>query len=412
MGWESRSLGRFCVSALLTLVLASFIPRSAFAQQASANINGTVTDSSGAIIPAATVTLTNLDTAVPRDTLTNEAGNYGFVDVLPGNYSLKISKQGFSTVTQTRFTMYVNQTATYNFTLAVGSTQQQITVEASAVQVQASTAELGTVINTQAVNELPLNGRNFTQLLTLTPGASPVSVAQNSGGGGGFAGSAIGSFSFPALNGQRNRSNMFLLDGANDLGSFIGNYNYSPIVDTVQEFKVQSHNDEAEFGQAVGGIVNVVTKSGTNTFHGSLWEFVRNSAFDARNFFLASVNPLRQNQFGLAGGGPVWIPKLYNGKNRTFFYGGYEGFRQSQSTQSLGLTPTPAQLSGDFSGIGSQLYNPFTTRPDPSSPGELHPNTICGQYHSQQSAEPCGPFVCNDALPSPRQHRSRGHERS
>ena len=139
----------------------------------------------------------------------------------------------------------------------------------------------------------------------MTPGASPVSVGQNSNGGGGFAGNAIGSFSFPALNGQRNRSNMFLLDGINDLGSFIGNYNFSPIVDTVQEFKVQSHNDEAEFGQAVGGIVNVVTKSGSNSYHGSLWEFLRNEKLDARNFFLAQRNPLRQNQFGGALGGPL-----------------------------------------------------------------------------------------------------------
>ncbi len=140
--------------------------------------------------------------------------------------------------------------------------------------IESSTSELGTVINEQAVQDLPLNGRNFTQLLTLTPGASPISVAQNSGGGGGFAGNAVGSFSFPALNGQRNRSNMFLMDGVVDLGSFIGNYNVQPIIDTVQEFKVQSHNDLAEFGQAPGGIVNVATKSGTNAFHVSVWEFL------------------------------------------------------------------------------------------------------------------------------------------
>ena len=135
------------------------------------------------------------------------------------------------------------------------------------------------------MQDLPLNGRNFTQLLTLTPGASPISVAQNSGGGGGFAGNAVGSFSFPALNGQRNRSNMFLMDGVVDLGSFIGNYNVSPIIDTVQEFKVQSHNDLSEFGEAVGGIVNVATKSGTNALHASVWEFLRNSDLDANGFF-------------------------------------------------------------------------------------------------------------------------------
>lgn len=341
------------------------IPLRLPAQQATASINGIITDSSGAVVQSAAVTLTNEATGVSHASLSNTTGSYVFVDLNPAAYILKVVKTGFQTVTQPSFTLQVNQTATMNFTLTVGSTQQSVTVEAAAVAVEASTSELGTVINEKAVNELPLNGRNFTQLLTLTPGASPVSVAQNSGGGGGFAGSAIGAFSFPALNGQRNRSNMFLLDGVNDLGSFIGNYNFEPIVDTVQEFKVQSHNDEAEFGEATGGIVNVVTKSGTNRFSGSLWEYLRNSDLDARNFFLASVNPLRENQFGVAGGGPVWIPKVYNGRNRTFFYGGYEGFRQSQASQSLLLTPTAAQLGGDFSGLKSQLYNPFSTTANP-----------------------------------------------
>lgn len=374
-------------------------PSIALNQEAAGNINGTITDATGAIVPGATVTLTNVDKNVSRDTVSNDSGIYGFVDVLPGPYTLRISKPGFNTVNQPKFIVYVNQTATYNFTLAVGSTQQEVTVEAAAIQVQASTAELGTVINTQAVNDLPLNGRNFTQLLTLTPGAAPVSVAQNAGGGGGFAGNAIGSFSFPALNGQRNRSNMFLLDGINDLGSFIGNYNFEPIVDTVQEFKVQSHNDEAEFGQAVGGLVNVVTASGTNTFHGSLWEYLRNSALDARNYFLASVNPLRQNQFGLAGGGPVWIPKVYNGKNRTFFYGGYEGFRQSQSAQTLGLTATQAELNGNFSAVSNQLYNPFTTRPDPNSPGSYIRTPFAGNIIPSSLLSPAALLYATTLFP-------------
>jgi hypothetical protein len=280
---------------------------------------------------------------------------------------MKVLKEWFGTLNQPGFTMQVNQTAPYDYKLIVGSTAQTTTVEGSAVQVQASTAELGTVINESSVNDdLPLDGRNFTQLLTLTPGASPVSVGQTSGGGGGFAGNAIGTFSFPALNGQRNRSNMFLLDGINDLGSFIGDYNFEPIVDTVQDFKVQCQNN-AEFGQASGGIVNVVTKSGSNTFHGSLWEFIRNSDLDARGFFIPIVNPLKQNQYGLSGGGPVWIPKVYNGRNKTFFYGGWEGYRQNQASQSQLLTPTAVELSGNFSAVSSQLYNPFSTTE--TSPG-------------------------------------------
>ena len=364
---SSRSLASpklYAVLALAAFFLAFSLTVSA--QQSSATINGNITDPTGAAVAGATITLTNANTGVVRTTVSNGTGDYVFVDVLPASYTLKVVKEGFTTANQSQFTMYVNQTATLNFRLNVGSTQESVTVSAQAEAIQSSTSELGTVISQRAVVDLPLNGRNFTQLLTLTPGASPISVGQNSGGGGGFAGNAIGSFSFPALNGQRNRSNMFLLDGTVDLGSFIGNYNFQPIVDTVQEFKVQSHNDQAEFGQAVGGIVNVVTKSGTNSFHGSLWEFLRNEKLDARNFFLADRNPLRQNQFGVAGGGPVWIPKLYNGKNKTFFYGGYEGFRQSQSQQSLLLVPTPAQLSGDFSAVSSQIYDPTTTRQDSS----------------------------------------------
>ncbi|MGA8594003.1 MAG: carboxypeptidase regulatory-like domain-containing protein [Bryobacteraceae bacterium] len=359
---ESEAQGRLIglLLSCVVLLLVSLVPKLN-AQQSLAAINGTVTDESGAVVAGATITLTSVESGVTRTSVTNGSGNYVFVDVLPAAYSMRVTKEGFSTVNQPQFTMYVNQTATFNFHLTVGATQQSVTVEATAAAIESSTSELGTVINEKAVNDLPLNGRNFTQLLALTPGASPVSVAQNSGGGGGFAGNAIGSFVFPALNGQRNRSNMFLLDGTVDLGSFIGNYNFPPIVDTVEEFKVQSHNDEAEFGQAVGGIVNVVTKAGTNTFHGSLWEFLRNQQLDARNFFLASRNPLRQNQFGVAGGGPVWIPKLYKGENHTFFYGGYEGYRQSQATQNLLLTPTSGQLGGDFSGVSSQIYNPYTT---------------------------------------------------
>ncbi len=265
----------------------------------------------------------------------------------------------------------VNQAGLFNITLVPGSIQQTISVSANSSSQQTTTAALGAVIATKSVTDLPLNGRNFTQMLELTPGVSRVTVAQNATGG--QTSDPIGTFTFPSVNGQRNRANMFLLDGGNDLNSYNGAYNYQPIVDGIQEFKVQSHNDLAEFGQVTGGIVNVVTKSGTNQFHGSLWEFIRNSAFDARNYFATVVNPLRQNQFGATLGGPVLIPHIYNGRDRTFFFFAYEGFRQSQSAQTLLTTPTPAQLSGDFSNLlskGIVIYNPFSTRPDPNKPGQ------------------------------------------
>lgn len=365
----------FSALGLMMLLLGGawlIFPCRALAQESTAAINGTVSDPSGALIPQATVTLRSVLTNIERSTATNETGSYVFVDVLPGRYTLKVTKEGFSTATQPEFEMYVNQTATFDMRLVVGASTTEVTVTATAASLQASTAELGTAITTRSVQDLPLNGRNFTQLLQLTPGVSPYNVSQSQwGGGGGFAGRSIGTFTFPSVHGQRNRSNLFWTDGVNNTGSFIDNYNVEPILDGIQEFKVQSHNDLAEFGQAMGGLINVVSKSGTNEYHGTVYEFLRNEKLDARNFFLAKRNPLRQNQFGATLGGPVTIPRLYNGKNKTFFFAGYEGYRDSRFAQGLVLTPTPAQLGGDLSDIGRQIFNPFSTRPDPLNPGQF-----------------------------------------
>jgi outer membrane receptor protein involved in Fe transport len=362
---DSRSSFRRVCSASILAASLGMMASSAHAQSA-ASVSGAVSDTRGAVVPDARVVITNAATNVEQETVTSSAGTYSIINVAPGNYTVKVTKPGFSTQELNNLTLEVNQAASFNFTLAPGTVSQSVTVNAETATIESTTAELGAVIGAQPVNNLPLNGRNFTELLELTPGVSRVSVGQNSGGGGGFAGQATGTFTFPSVNGQRNRSNMFLLDGVTDLGSFIGNYNYQPIVDDIQEFKVQSHNDLAEFGQVTGGIVNIVTKSGTNSLHGSVWEFLRNSAFDARDYFLPSVNPLRQNVFGATAGGPILIPKLYNGRNKTFFFFAYEGFRQDQAAQNAVVTPTAAQLGGDFSNLLSKgviVYNPFTTAP-------------------------------------------------
>ncbi|MGA2185713.1 MAG: carboxypeptidase regulatory-like domain-containing protein [Bryobacteraceae bacterium] len=354
-----------CLTGLLILLgLWAFTAPVALAQQASATVNGVVSDPSGAAIPNAQLNLTNVNTAVMRSTMANGDGAYAFLNVLPGVYTLQASAPGFGSVTQSEVTLQVDQTATFDFHLKVGETQTSVTVEATAAAVESSTSELGTVVSNQEVVELPLNGRNFTQLLTITPGVVNIHTDQSSGGGAGFAGNALGSFSFPSVNGSRVRSNTFLLDGVNNLNTFLSMYNFQPIVDDIQEFKTQGHNDLAEYGGVTGGIVSVVSKSGTNQYHGTLWEFLRNEQMDARGFFEAARVPLRQNQFGVAGGGPISIPKVYNGKNRTFFYAAYEAYRQRLFSETGTLGATDAMRGGDFSALSTVLYDPNSTTYD------------------------------------------------
>ena len=360
---------------VLAAVLLGFSPGQAWAQLSSASVTGVVHDSSGSVVPQAKITLQNVETTVTRAAQSNSAGNYVFLNINPGQYTLQAEAQGFDISKTAPFTLAVNQTTTLDLTMQVGTVQQSVTVETSGELVQSATAELGAVVAEKQVVDLPLNGRNFTQLLSLTPGVAPVSVSQNSGGFGNvLSGSA---FEFPAINGQTNRSNFFLTDGINNQGSFQSTYTVAPIIDQIAEFKVNSHDDQAEFGGVLGGVINVVTKSGTNQLHGSAWEYLRNNDLDARNTFLPSVTPYRQNQFGVAAGGPVWIPKLYNGKNKTFFFAAYEGVRFSQAADTYLHLPTDAELSGNLAGE-AQAFNPFTTRPDPASPGNFIRDPFAG----------------------------------
>ena len=358
-----------CLAVVVALLSAAGTAR---AQLSTATVNGTVRDSSGSVVPSASLVLRSTGTNVERQTVSNNAGLYVFLNVLPGAYSLEATAPGFRTNRTQQFTLTVNQTSTIDFTLEVGTVEQSVTVEATGVELQASTAELGAVVAQKQVVELPLNGRNFTQLLALTPGVAPVSVSQNSGGFGGVVTSGA-AFTFPAINGQTNRSNFYLLDGVNNQGAFTSTYAVPPIIDTIQEFKVQAHNDQTEFGGALGGIINVVTKGGTNELHGNAWEYLRNDVLDARNTFLPATQkktPFRQNQFGANAGGPVYIPKVYDGRNKTFFHLGYQGFRYRRAAQSFYRVPTGANLRGDFSDVAEQIFDPFTTRLRPGTTGQ------------------------------------------
>ena len=355
MNVRLRLLGFVFFAALASL---TFPPRTE--AQATATINGTIRDSTGAVIPNATVVLHDKATNLDQTTTTNGVGAYVISQIHPGEYSVKVTKTGFRTGV-TNLSLNVNQTATVDLALITGSTQETVEVQATAAALETSTSELGEAIVKTQVNDLPLNGRNFTQMLNLTPGVSTVNVSQNSATSGGVWSNPVGTFSYPAINGQSNRSNLYLLDGVNNQGSFGSTYAVPPIVDDIEEFKVQSHNDDASFGGVLGGVVNVVTKSGTVKYHGSAWEFIRNTAFDARNPFLSAVTPFQQNQFGGAFGGPLWVPGDH-GQKKTFFYLSYEGFRNHTAANNQYNTPTTTQLGGDLTGIAGQIYNPY----DPS----------------------------------------------
>jgi len=307
--------GLLTLFAVVLVVALSAAPAWA---QATAAINGTVRDTAGAVIVDSTVVLHNRDTNLDRTAQTNNVGSYVMTNVLPGNYDLKVSMNGFGTASKTSIILLVNQTATYDFTLKAGSVTEVVDVQDNPVTLETSTSELGVAVVREQVNDLPLNGRNFTQLLNLTPGVSTINVSQNSATSGGIWSNPVGTFSYPSVNGQTNRSNLFLLDGVNNEGSFGSTYAIPPIVDEIQEFKVQSHNDDASFGGVLGGVINVVTKSGTSRYHGSAWEFLRNKALDAGLIYpllstadqtAPSNQPgFQQNQFGATFGGPLPIP--------------------------------------------------------------------------------------------------------
>jgi hypothetical protein len=334
-------------------------------QTATGGVNGTVADPTGAVVVGATVKLVSVATNIETQVSTNQNGYFTIVNVKPGMYMLKVEAQGFKTVQVPAFEVGVNQTVTENITLTVGQVSETVEVTASAELVQSSTTELGTVIPERAVQDLPLNGRNFTQLLTLSPGVTPVSTSQNRNIGGveGNIGIPGSGFADPSFHGQQNRSKLYFYDGIINTNIRGPTYIVIPNIDLVQEFKVVGHDAKAEFGGATGGVMNMVSKSGGNDIHGSAFEYVRNDYFDARNSFTDATRegpaPFRQNQFGVVASGPII-------KNRTFISGGYDGWRYSQPGSGLSYTPTAAELAGDFTntspGFRRQIYNPYSTR--------------------------------------------------
>ena len=266
---------RTCCVALLVIALLTFGfgAQLSFAQTEKASVSGRVTDQNNAVVSDVDVRIRNTDTNIVTSMKTNSEGIYVIPSLNPGNYVMTITKQGFRAVSVTGVTLDVQDNLSRNFILQVGSTAESVTVTAQAGEelVQSTTSDLGTVISQQAVHDLPLDGRNFSQLLTLTPGATPISTAQSNSvavNDLGMLGVPTASVAQPSIQGQFNRSNLYLLDGVVDTELTTGVYSIPPIIDSIQEFKVQSHDDQAEFGSVLGGVVNVVTRSGGNQIHG------------------------------------------------------------------------------------------------------------------------------------------------
>ena len=333
------------IGALIFSLLLLF-SSSSVAQTTAGSIEGLVADPSGAPVAQATVTATNQANQEQRSVRSSPDGTFRFTDILPGSYELSVGAPGFATAVSRDNQLLVNSSLTVNFTLKVGDVSQHIDVTANAALLQTENSTVGEVVDNRQVVDLPLNGRQFTQLILLTPGAAYVESGQQSAftirlGAGGIS---------PAVNGQNFTYNNYRLDGQENNERFDNTYALSPPPDAIEEFMVQSHMTDARFGMAAGANVNVVTKSGTNDFHGGLWEFLRNNDLDARNFFdYTGKPPYKQNQYGLTFGGPVMLPKVNGRKTGTYFFGYWEQFRSRQGFTNFASVPTTAQLKGDFS---------------------------------------------------------------
>ncbi|MGD9903094.1 MAG: TonB-dependent receptor [Vicinamibacterales bacterium] len=369
------------LSAFLTaLALAVVLLPAPASAQATGQINGVVTDTSGAVLPGVTIEATNQATGALRVAVSGDDGLYTLPLLQPGLYNVRAELAGFRVALQESVRVTVSETARVAFQLEVGQVTETVTVVAQATLVETANATHGIVIDQQKVVDLPLNGRNFTQLGTLIPGvvAPPSGLGGQQGDAtpGGF-GNTTGGFN---VNGMRNQSNNFLMDGATNNDTFNTGFVLRPPPDAIEEFKILTHAFGAEYGRNAGSVVNVVTKSGSNTLSGAAWEFNRDDALQARNFFAPGTQPkpeLKQNQFGGAVGGPLV-------RNRLFGFGYYEGFRNDAGTTTNVVVLSEAQRAGNFG--STTIRDPLTGLPFPN-------NTIPANRISPAAARLLSEFV-------------------
>ncbi len=358
------------LQTLYLFLLAALVWTSPVAAQTSfGTILGDVTDESGAVVPGVSVTVTNEGTGNARIVSTNESGGFAVPSLPPAVYSVSAEMPGFSQSQQTGVTLAVNQTLRVDLTLSIGEVTEVVEVSAAALQLQTDTSTVASTVDNKKVVELPLNGRSFTQLTILMPGAvagaGALTAFQTSG-------TAV------SISGLRSEANNYTLDGVNNNESFFKTYGLQPSIDAIQEFKIQTNITSAEFGTAAGANVNIVTKSGTNEVHGTAFEFLRNDNMDASEFFANRSGTPRpefgQNQFGTTVGGPI-------ARNRTFFFFMYEGQRRRRESTLLNVVPTTEMFSGDLSQDTQgrpavPFYDPWTTveNDDGSLSRQLMPN--------------------------------------
>lgn len=350
-------MARFSCFLILLSVVCSPLLR---AQQQTAQLTGKVQDSSGAAIPGATITVRDPAKAFVTLTKTNASGEYFLPLLQPADdYQVSVTMSGFKEDVRSNVSLQVAQSAKIDFVLQIGEDTQTVTVTGAQPLLDTQTSSIGQVITGQTVEDLPLNGRSTFRLIALTPG-----VVFNQSAYGNFGDVPVNT-TFDtnfSINGGRAQSNEILIDGVPSSAGFFDQITTLPSVDATEEFKVETNNLSAQYGRYSGGAINVSTKSGTNGLHGAAFEFIRNSALDANNWFTKRAGkpnpPFKMNQYGGVLGGPVVLPKIYAGRDRTFFFLDYQGTARIQGTPYQALVPTDAQKAGIFS---TNIYNPFTT---------------------------------------------------